>query len=186
LQQRVRDPGEWDGVKQVFNILKNAPTFDDIYEARNQLLHGYEEYSPAFSEKIESYIEPTRKAAWVCIGNAMDLTDQVTHSLIELNPRRLLKHITMELDGSLEGLKNNLPELLTDPPFFDSKGQLSNFRIAKNGKIEYDIKYTQVAHLPKHVIFHAKGTGLIGHGEAGIDDVGFKEEPTIEKTSAGL
>jgi hypothetical protein len=173
LQFKVRDPGEWEGVKTIFALLGNSPTFEDVYDARNQLLHGFEEFTPDFFDKIKNYIDPTRNVALKCIADVLELPNDVSEKLISLKPRRLLKNITTRTSGNLTSIPKDTSEFLKNPPELEVHAFSLNYKLKDSGDIDFDIHLSYKFHSATKMVFNATATGLTGHAEAGIKDVHF-------------
>jgi hypothetical protein len=60
VRARVEDPGEWDGVIEIFKQKIKTVDFNDINLARNELLHGFKPLAPEFGSRISTYLEPLR------------------------------------------------------------------------------------------------------------------------------
>jgi hypothetical protein len=173
LQFKVRSPGEWEGVKTIFTRLGSSSTFKDVYEARNQLLHGFEEFTPDFFDKIKIYITPTRNVALQCIADVLELPDPTSQKLISLNPRRMLSNITTRTSGNITGVPKDTSELLRNPPELEAQINSLSYKLKESGDIDFNIRLSHTFHSPTKMVFNASAAGLTGHAEAGIEDVHF-------------
>ena len=169
LQQTTRNPNEWDGVRDVYASIGGTPTFAEVYEARQELLHGFKEFSPGFFKKVESYVPAARHAAILGISRALGLTQSSTRKLLSLEPLRLLEEATMEMDGTATGLPHEVGLLMADPPAIVGKLNSVTYTMNPDGKLNFNFNYAQTAHLPANCVFTARKGGVIGHGEAGIE-----------------
>ena len=163
-----RRPKEWDGVKKVFELIGGDVDFDDVYETRCELLHGYQELNPEFLSKIANYVEPTRKALIICIFRALELPDTLASELASYVPRRMMKHFTAKIEGTLTSLPSSLAEIMTKPPLMEVDAKISKYRLKENGEVDYDIRTTYTARLPEKTVFTANTSRMRGHSEAGI------------------
>ena len=171
LQQKIRNPDEWDGVKAIFAQLGNSPTFNEVYEARNQLLHGYEDINPDFIKKITSYVPVTRNVAILSISKVLDIKPSAMEQIMALQSLRLLKDFSVETRGTITNLPVNFSDLLQDMPELQGRINYINYALDASGKLNSDINFSQVAHLPSKSVFHAIDGGIRGHDEAGIKGV---------------
>ncbi len=171
LRFTVKDPGEWEAVKRIFSRFSNSPNFDDVYETRNQILHGFEEFTPAFFQKIKTYITPTRNAALQCIADVLELNDTIQQKLLSLKPRRLLRNLTAQVNGNITGVPQDIPELLRNPPELEAHIKSLSYKLKENGDIDFTIQSTYKFNSPTKMVFNASAAGLSGHAEAVITDV---------------
>ena len=99
LKMKVKDPSEWQAIE---NIFVNSAKMDlqNVLDARNALLHGYQELSNEFVKEITSYVEPTRKALIIAISQVLGLENQTVNRILQksLRRRRMEDWIAIEAD----------------------------------------------------------------------------------------
>ena len=167
----MKNPSEWEGIETIFSRLSSSPTFADVYEVRNKLLHGFEEFTPEFFHKIDDYIGPTRNVALQSISDVLGLRDSTSQYLISLSPLRLLREITTQTNGILNGLPKDTSELLRYPPSMEVQLKSLGYKLKEDGEIDFDINLSHTFRSPTKIVFNANAGGLTGHAEAGIKRV---------------
>jgi hypothetical protein len=74
LKQKMRDPGAWGGVKDIYENELGFKDFEKVKEARNGLLHGSMELNDDFVTEIIGYVLPTRRTLIASIARVLGLT----------------------------------------------------------------------------------------------------------------
>jgi len=174
LQMSIREPAEWDGVKDVFTRKITSVNFEDLFTARQEILHGYEEISPIFITKIRNYIDPMRKAIIYCIGSILDLKDDCIDTIAGYSPRRLFTDYSLGLKGVFENLPSDIDKLLQRYPEIITTVKLRDYRLREEKLIDYNFDTSYKAVLPEKTTFLPTGLELEEEGHAGI--VGFRGE----------
>lgn len=174
LMQKVRNPSAWEAVKEIFNKYNKTFTFDNVCDARSQLLHGFAELTPEFLSRIRSYVAPIRTLALRCISNVLELPPECTDRIVSLKPRRKLEKLTLETSGAIRGLPDNLSELYKQPLELECNLEIENHKLEDDGNLKVDYKTTQTCVFAKNVEFSVNSIRLIGHPDAGIEDVKLK------------
>ena len=174
LKMRAKDPGEWDGIRDIYENELHFNEFDKVEEARNKLLHGYEVLSTDFINEIGGYVEPTRRTLVASIACVLGLQNTTEGSLQAKKVRRLRKKPWHVVQGELENLPQNLDEMANNFPRIDAKVQ-PTYGISDDGKLNMQINITHHFSGPKDLQWHLTGTELWGDNDSGIDRVESKE-----------
>ncbi len=111
LVWKIRNPGEWAGVEDIFTNKLNFQNFRTIEKnARNALLHGYRALDDQFVKEIDGYIEPVRKTLIFCIGSILGLQDGITLAICNKVPRRIRRNPWAVLEGNMSNLPTGFDE----------------------------------------------------------------------------
>jgi len=173
LKTKVKDPDEWEGVVNIFRKKITTVDFNDINQARNELLHGFKPLSPEFSSRIADYLEPLRNAIVYGLGDILALPGRVTDQICAYPPRRLL----LRSQTGLKGHFRNLPKLevlLEHFPEAEFSRKSMRFSIEPDGKLKILFDASQKFTLPDKTVFEAEGFMMLGPEGTGLDSPGFK------------
>ena len=173
LKTKVKDPGEWDGVVKIFKENIKTVDFDDINQARNELLHGFKPLGPEFSSRISAYLEPLREAIIYGLGEILRLPRQTIDLICSYSPRQLF----LKSQTGLKGHFRNLPELevlLRHFPEVEISRKPMTFSIDSDGKLQIAFDTSHKFTLPEKTVFEAEGFVMKGSKDAGLDLAGFK------------
>lgn len=173
LKTKVKDPDEWEGVVEVFKRKIETADFDDMNQARNELLHGFKPLAPEFTSRISAYLQPLRSAIVYGLGDILGLSAQITDQICSYSPRRLFLKSQMGLKGHFR----NLPELevlLKRFPAAELSRKPMRFSIEPDGKLNITFGTSHKFTLPNKTVFEAEGFMMSGSEGAGLDLTGFK------------
>jgi hypothetical protein len=163
LQWKVRNPGEWSGVEDVFAKKLGLRNFKAIKEnGRNGLLHGHRELDDSFVGEIRSYIEPIRKTLIVCIGNVLGLDDSISLGIANKAPRRAVQDFRTIIDGSLSNIPMEWKELAGNYPMVESSVGEWKVLTDEEGKLSVKFAFKYQYHGPVNSRFNASATELWG------------------------
>jgi len=115
LKMKKKDPGEWDGIKDIYENDLHLVGFDEIEEARNKLIHGYEELSDTFIGQIRCYVDPTRRTLIAAVARILGLDPKTRDSIESKSVRRLRKRPWILLRGEVHNLTTSLEEIVASP-----------------------------------------------------------------------
>lgn len=137
LKMKTKNPGDWDGIKDIYENDLHLAGFEKVEEARNKLLHGYEELSNSFIEEIQRYVEPTRRTLIASISRVLKLTATTQDSIQTKSVRRSRRKPWMVIQGELHGLPNTLEQITDAPPIIKGEPQTA---VTTNEKGELEAK----------------------------------------------
>ncbi len=166
LKMRTKNPGKWDGIKQIYEQELQFTDFEKIGEARNQLLHGFKELSSDFINVIQTYVQPTRKTIITSIARVLGLQDATRESLQNRRVRRVRRNPWFVMEGELEHLPEKLEELAANFPSL-SVHVKTNYGIGKTEALEVQIQTTNNFSGPSGVIWHPHKAEQWGDEDSG-------------------
>lgn len=151
---KARAKDEWAGVVEIFKRRIETVDFDDVNQARNELLHGFKPLTPEFGSRITAYLEPLRRAVVYGLSHVLGLSGQTTDLICEYCPRRLFLKSQTGLKGRFRGLPD-LETLLTRFPEIEIDRRSAKFSIATDGKLSIAFRTSQRFTLPEGTVFEA-------------------------------
>lgn len=175
LQMRKKNPGEWDGVKDIYENHLQLLNFKKVEEARNGLLHGYRELDNVFVNEIKGYVEPTRKTLIASIANILKLNKDTLDSLTDKKPRRLRKRPWTVIEGDIEKLPQDPEVLLKNLPRIRPENLTVDYSINESGEVNLNINMNQRLLGPPEFSFKPTSHEQWGDEDAGITKVEVKD-----------
>lgn len=177
LSRKMRNPGEWAGVEDIFTNRLQFQNFDTIKQnARNGLLHGFRELDNNFMKEIESYVDSIRKTLICCIGSILGLEDRDMLTIAGKTSRRIRKAPWTVIEGTLRNLPRDFDELARKYPMIDA--ELANKKFSMNETGDLGITFT-VNHQfrgPSDTKWDIKATEVWGDKHAGISDARLRPQ----------
>ncbi len=164
-----KDPGEWDGLKHVFEKELNYPDFENIKCARNGLLHGFRELSPDFVNEINGYVEPARRALIASAALVLGLEPKILRSIVSKDVRRALRQWHV-IEGDIEGLPDDFDGLVSIYPRveLERSDQKSYEYDDEEGKLKVKGGYNLRMDMP-NATWYPKAAEQWGGKDAGVD-----------------
>ena len=173
LKTKVKDPDEWEGVIEIFKKKIKTFDFNDINQARNELLHGFKPLAPEFGSRISTYLKPLRSAIVYGLGDILGLSGEITDLICSYPPRRLFLKSQMGLKGHFRNLPK-LEVLLKRFPAAQFSRESMRFSIEPDGKLNIKFDTRHKFKLPEKTVFEAEGFIMSGPEGTGLDLTGFK------------
>jgi hypothetical protein len=176
MRFRTRRPGEWDGVKEIFDAALGMGNFNDMKNARDGLLHGFRELDTQFAAEILSYVEPARRALILAIGNVLEVEEGVGRTLSEKGVRRTRLDPWTVLYGEVENLPENVESFISEYPQIETEIKGRMYQINEDGSVSIKVKATQRFRGPDSVRWRVEGSEQWGDRESGIKQIEFQRE----------
>jgi len=175
LARKMRNPKECAAVEGIFTNRLHFQSFYSIKQnARNGLLHGFQELDDNFIKEIESYVDPIRRTLIYCIGSILGLTDSITLKIANKNPRRIRRDPWTVIEGDLRGLPRNFDELVRDYPRIDAELADKKFSMDQRGNLSMQFTVSHHFHGSSDTKWELKARGLWGDKDSGISHVDVK------------
>lgn len=175
LKRKMRNVGEWDGVKDIFTNKLHFNDFDTIKkDARNGLLHGFRQQDNEFAKEIESHVEPIRKTLIACIGSILGLEENTILTITNKTPRRIRQNPWSLIEGVLKKIPKDFDELVKNYPMVDAEIANKKSSIDQRGELKITFKVTHRFHGPSGAKWEVKAIELWGDKDAGIRHMNFK------------
>lgn len=175
LKRKMRNVGEWDGVKDIFTNKLHFNDFDTIKkDARNGLLHGFRTLDDEFIKEIESYLEPIRKTLIFNIGSILGLEESTILTIANKTPRRIRRNPWSVVEGELKNIPRDFDELVKNYPIIEAEKANKQFSIDKRGELSLTFSISHHFHGPSSAKWEVKATELWGDKDAGIKHTDFK------------
>ena len=173
LQQRVRRCGKWDGVRRI--LLDKIPTvsFDDIYSARQTLFHSLGQITPAFNDRLASFVEPLRSSLAFGIGSILKLDTALVDKIAGLTTLNMFSVSSYGLAGRFDNLPNDIDELMKRYPEMRAEKLDYRYYTGDQGRPSVDISFALRVSLPTGTVFTPETGRLSGTRDAGIEPVRF-------------
>lgn len=169
MKMKVKSPGQWSGVENIFATKIAGASFSDIEEARNQLLHGYRELSDEFMAEIISYRAPMRGALLHSVVELLNLPESIEQEILVPLPLRAGGRVWSVSRGSLSGIPAEFDALAAHFPHIDPNYTEVGYVLDGEGKLQkncqVDFKYKG----PESGRFHIASHELHGDDDAGIE-----------------
>jgi hypothetical protein len=144
LVWKIRNPGEWAGVEDIFVNKLHFQDFGTIKRnARDALLHGYRPLNDQFIKEIDGYIEPVRETLIFCIGSILGFQDAVTLAICNKVPRRIRQNPWAVLEGNMSNLPREFNELTKAFPTIDSEIVDKKFSLDQKEELQMIFKINQ-------------------------------------------
>ena len=168
LKLKVKNVGEWDGVKDVFTNKLHCQDFDTIREAgRNGLLHGFRELDTKFIKEIESYVEPVRKTLIFSLGHILGLQDSTILTITNKNPRRIRQKPWSVIKGALRNIPTDFDKLVQNYPRIDYE-MTNKELLLEGGELSIKVSVTHHFYGPSGAKWGIRATELWGAKDSGI------------------
>lgn len=175
LKRKMRNVGEWDGVKDIFTNKLHFSDFDTIKkDARNGLLHGFRTLDDEFIKEIESYLEPIRKTLIFNIGSILGLEESTILTIANKTPRRIRRNPWSVVEGELKNIPRDFDELVKNYPIIEAEKANKQFSIDKRGELSLTFSISHHFQGPSSAKWEIKATELWGDKDAGIKHTDFK------------
>lgn len=173
LQQRIRNPGKWDGARHIFMNEIPTVTFDDIHSIRQTLFHSLGQITPEFSDKLASFVEPMRRASIFGIGSILKLDRPSVEKAAGLTTLNMFSISSYGLRGKFHNLPNDIGELMKHYPAMRVDKFTYQYVPDDQGRRSVDISFNMKASLPAGTVFTAESGLLAGAKNARIKPVRF-------------
>lgn len=178
---QMKDPGEWDGVKHIYEETVGNNNFCNIELARNGLLHGFRELSPEFVEEMVGYVEPTRNTLIASITTILGLEKDILDFIVSKDVRRALKQRHV-IEGDVEGIIDDFDRLVPNYP--KAKMQMPDtkkYELDNNGNLKIEGEYNVRFKGPTNAHWHVKATELWIGGDSSISQAKLSVDKSKEK-----
>jgi len=169
LATKMRNPGEWAGVEDIFTCKLHFEKFDTVKkDGRNGLLHGFRELDDKFVREIASHVEPLRKTLIFCIGTVLGLADNTTFTISNKTPRGIPRGYSSIIKGRIRNLPVAFKELVENYPVIDAEISNREFSLSESGDL--NLKFSTSHHFrgPSDTKWDVEAMELWGDGDAGI------------------
>ncbi len=177
LRYKTKNPGEWDGVKDIFTNKLSFQSFDAIKGTRRRLFHGGKEEDKLdneFIREIESYVEPMRKALVFGVGNIWGLENNIILTIANKAPRRVEQPPWAVMEGNLKNLPRNFNELAKNYPTLDAEIIDKQFSVDQEGILSLNYKVSYQFRGPNAIKWEPGEIQLWGKKGAGIQTMHIK------------
>jgi hypothetical protein len=179
LVWKIRNPGEWAGVEDIFTNKLNFQNFRTIEKnARNALLHGYRALDDQLVKEIDAYIEPVRKTLIFCIGSILGLQDDITLVICNKVPRRIRRSPWAVLEGNMSNLPAGFDELARDFPTINSEIVDKRFTVDEKGELSMAFKIRQTFIGPSEAKLEITASQSWVDKDSGIGHMNITVDPT--------
>jgi hypothetical protein len=181
LVWKVRNPGEWAGVEDIFVNKLHFQDFRIIKEnARNALLHGHRELDNEFIREISGYVQPIRKTLIFCIGTILGLDDDAILVICNKDPRRIGRNPWAILEGDVSGLPTDFEELAKNFPTVDTEIVNKEFSVDQKGELSMAFKVSHRFSAPKSAKLNITACQSWGDRGTGIKQMHITAGPVLK------
>jgi hypothetical protein len=181
LVWKIRNPGEWAGVEDIFINKLHFQDFRIIEKnARNALLHGHRELDDDFMKEIREYVQPIRKTLIFCIGTILGLDDDVIRVICDKDPRRIGRDPWAILEGNVSGLPTDFDELAKNFPAVDTEIVNKEFSVDQKGELNMAFRVSHRFSAPNGAKLNIVACQSWGDLNTGIRRMRIKEDPITE------
>lgn len=178
---KVRNPGEWAGVEDIFVNKLHFQDFRIIKEnARNALLHGHRELDNEFIREISGYVQPIRKTLIFCIGTILGLDDDAILVICNKDPRRIGRNPWAILEGDVSGLPTDFEELAKNFPTVDTEIVNKEFSVDQKGELSMAFKVSHRFSAPKSAKLNITACQSWGDRGTGIKQMHITAGPVLK------
>lgn len=178
LRYKTKNPGEWDGVKDIFTNKLSFQNFDAIKGARRRLFHGGKEEDKLdneFVRELKSYLEPVRKALVFGIGIIWGLENSIISTIANKTPRRIKQAPWTVIKGNFENLPRDFNELVKNYPTLDAEIINKQFSIDQESNLTMRVKVTHHFRSRSDTTWKLREIEQWGNKDAGIQQCTLNE-----------
>lgn len=181
LVWKIRNPGEWAGVEDIFINKLHFQDFRIIEKnARNALLHGHRELDDEFMKEIGEYVQPIRKTLIFCIGSILGIDDAAILAICDKDPRRIRRNPWAILEGNISGLPTDFDELAKNFPTIDTEIVNKEFSVDQKGELSMAFKVSHRFSAPKRAKLNIEAHQSWVDKETGIRQMNITEGPILK------
>jgi hypothetical protein len=177
LKMRMRDPQEWDGLKDVYEGELGLTDFEQVKETRHRLFHGFEQINATFIREIASCTVPTRRALIAAIARILNVSQSTRVALLNKDVRRLRRNPWIVLSGTIENLPGDFDAIVGSFPTVHATSRTPSFVIDDQGGLTMRSEITQTFSGPGGAAWHASAIEHWGDQDSGIKTIRSESAP---------
>ncbi len=164
-----KEKDKWDGVRAEFPGEPNLPTFDQVKELRDEMLHGYKELDHHLLQRVKQSVDPCKKVLITAIGKILNLPEADVRDVCAQSLRRARVRPYFVMEGAMDGPVQFEDALGTYPSVSIEITEKPKYALTSRGSISINIKPKCTFSCKPEVRFHARAMEYWGDPDSAIE-----------------
>ena len=157
LRSKTRNPGQWDGIEDIFVSKVKFNDWEKIRKARQDIVHGKRRLNNQFMAELHTYVKPMMRSLVFAVGDVLGIDQETVETICSKTAKKRAFGTKIVLEGTLKDQSGDFEIITKDYPSVDVQSEGLQYSLDNKGKVQIKGSPTYTFHLATGVVFLAHG-----------------------------